>query len=150
MTHTIGKYYQYTPLLSSGAQPTEGEITQLKADGFEAIINISPSSARNALLNEAVLVERANMDYVHFPVDCSLLRPIHYQTFKGIIYGFKGRRIFVHCGGNIKSSNLLHMYDVLENKIDETESLKTLHKIQIPEEKWFNYFKTMGMKGTKN
>ena len=146
---TIAKYYQYSPLLSSGAQPTEAEIASLKAEGYEAIFNISPSSARNALQNEALIVERLGMDYVHFPVDCSNLRPVHFQTFKGIMNGLNDKRLFVHCGGNIKSSNLLHMYDVLENKVDETVSLKTLHKIQNPEEKWFSFFKKMGMKGVR-
>jgi protein tyrosine phosphatase (PTP) superfamily phosphohydrolase (DUF442 family) len=141
MNHTIGNYFQYSPLLSSGAQPTEAEIALLKADGFEAIFNISPSSARNALQNEAAIIERSGMDYAHFPVDCSNLRPVHYQTFKGIMNGLKDKKLFVHCGGNIKSSNLLHMYDVLENNVDEKESLKTLKKIQNPEAKWFLYFK---------
>jgi len=150
MNHTIGNYYQYSPLLSSGAQPSEAEIALLKADGFEAIFNISPSSARNALQNEAAIVERSGMDYAHFPVDCSNLRPIHFQTFKGIMNGLKDKKLFVHCGGNIKSSNLLHMYDVLENNVDETESLKTLKKIQNPEDKWFVYFKKMGMKGVNS
>jgi len=150
MNHTIGNYFQYSPLLSSGAQPTEAEIALLKADGFEAIFNISPSSARNALQNEAAIIERSGMDYAHFPVDCSNLRPVHYQTFKGIMNGLKDKKLFVHCGGNIKSSNLLHMYDVLENNVDETESLKTLKKIQNTEAKWFLYFKKMGMKGVSN
>jgi len=150
MKHTIGNYFQYSPLLSSGAQPTEAEIALLKADGFEAIFNISPSSARNALQNEAAIVERSGMDYAHFPVDCSNLRPVHYHTFKGIMNGLKDKKLFVHCGGNIKSSNLMHMYDVLENNVDETESLKTLKKIQNPEEKWFVYFKKMGMFGVSS
>jgi protein tyrosine phosphatase (PTP) superfamily phosphohydrolase (DUF442 family) len=150
MNHTIGNYFQYSPLLSSGAQPTEAEIALLKADGFEAIFNISPSSARNALQNEAAIIERSGMDYAHFPVDCSNLRPVHYQTFKGIMNGLKDKKLFVHCGGNIKSSNLLHMYDVLENNVDEKESLKTLKKIQNPEAKWFLYFKKMGMTGVSS
>ena len=143
----IQNYYQYSDLLSSGAQPTAEQIASLKIEGFEAVVNISPASTRNALKDEAQIVESLQMDYVHFPVDCSNLRPIHYQTFKGIMNGLEGKKIFVHCGGNIKSSNLLHMYHVLEKEMDEAESLKTLKRIQNPEEKWFYYFKRMGMKG---
>ena len=143
----IQNYYQYSNLLSSGAQPTAEQIASLKIEGFEAVVNISPASTRNALKDEAQIVESLQMDYVHFPVDCSNLRPIHYQTFKGIMNGLEGKKIFVHCGGNIKSSNLLHMYHVLEKEMDEAESLKTLKRIQNPEEKWFYYFKRMGMKG---
>ena len=147
MNHTIGKYFEYNPFLSSGAQPTADEIAALKADGFQSIVNISPASAGNFLNNEAIIVERLKMDYVHLPVDYNNLRPVYYHVFKGIMNGLKDKKVFVHCGGNIKSSSFLHIYNVLENNIDEKESLITLRKIQNPEEKWFTYFKMVGMKG---
>ncbi|HEY4784861.1 MAG TPA: protein tyrosine phosphatase family protein [Bacteroidales bacterium] len=145
----IQNYYQYNDSLSSGAQPTAEQISALKANGFEVVFNISPASTRNTIREEAQLVEALQMDYIHFPVDCSNLRPVHYNTFKGIMNGVEDKRVFVHCGGNIKSSNLLHMYHVLEKGMDETESLKTLRKIQNPEDKWFAYFKKMGMQGSR-
>jgi hypothetical protein len=60
------------------------------------------------------------------------------------------RKTFVHCGGNIKTSNLIHMYNVLEKRVDEDESLTILKRIQDPEEKWFVFFKQMGMKALRN
>jgi protein tyrosine phosphatase (PTP) superfamily phosphohydrolase (DUF442 family) len=147
MNHTIERYFEYNPLLSSGAQPTAEEIAALKAEGFQAVVNISPASAGNFLKNEAIIVESLKMDYVHLPVDYYNLRPVYYHTFKGIMNGLKDKKVFVHCGGNIKSSSFLHIYNVLENNIDEKESLITLRKIQNPEEKWFTYFKMVGMKG---
>lgn len=149
MNHSISNYYQYNSTLASGAQPSESDFALLKNDGYEVIFNISQTSARNALHNEASLIEKADMHYVHFPVDCSNLQPIHYMAFSGIMNGLRDKKVFVHCGGNIKSSNLIHMYDVLENQVDERESLKTLKKIQNPEEKWFEYFKSFGMEGVK-
>lgn len=146
----IKNYYQYNSLLASGAQPTPADIAALKENGFEAIVNISPASTKNALISEAQLVEQQSMDYIHFPVDCSNLRPIHFATFKGIMKGFENKKVFVHCGGNIKSSNLIHMYNVLEKGTDEKESLQILKKIQNPEEKWFSFFMSMGMQGLKN
>jgi protein tyrosine phosphatase (PTP) superfamily phosphohydrolase (DUF442 family) len=146
----IQKFYQYDEMLATGAQPTSGDISGLKENGFEVVVNISPASARNSLKEESQLVEQQNMDYVHFPVDCSNLRPIHFNTFKGIMKGLEDKKVFVHCGGNIKSSNLLHMYHVLEKGVDEAASLNILKQIQEPEEKWFNYFQKMGMKGINN
>lgn len=149
MKHSIGNYFQYTDSLSAGAQPTAAHLTDLLNDGYEAIVNISPASTRNALAEEALLVERLGMYYAFFPVDCGNLKPLHYLTFAGIMTGLKGKKVFVHCGGNIKSSNLLHMWDVLANGKDEQESLQTLYKIQRPEAKWFDYFKLMGMQGLR-
>lgn len=145
----IEKYYQYNYKLASGAQPSEAEFAELKELGFEAIVNLSPASTRNALANEALIIEKTGMHYVHFPVDCSNLKKFHYTTFEGIMNGLKGKKVFVHCGGNIKSSNLIHMYNVLANNQDERKSLETLYKIQLPEDKWFDYFKLMGMEGSR-
>ena len=149
MDHSIVNFYRYSEDLAAGAQPTVDQIIDLKNDGFEVIFNISPSSARNAMHNEAEVLEKLALDYIHFPVDCSNLRPTHYKTFEGIMNGINDKKIFVHCGGNIKSSNLIHMYDVLVNQKNEEESLQTLKKIQNPEDKWFEYFKSFGMKGIR-
>ena len=148
-TIQINKFFQYSANLAAGGQPTAEQLKNLKENGFEVIVNISTSSAKNAIHNEVEIVENLKMDYVHFPVDCSNLRDIHYLTVSSILKTFESKKVFIHCAGNIKTSNLIHMYNVLEKKMDENESLQTLLKIQQPEEKWFNYFRKMGMKGIR-
>ena len=146
----ISNFYSYSEYLAAGGQPTPEQIIRLKDEGFVLIVNISPASAKNALHNEHQLVENSGMDYIHLPVDCSNLRDFHYNSFRSIMKMADGKKTFVHCGGNIKTSNLIHMYDVLERKADETESLKILKRIQEPEEKWFTFFRLMGMQGLNN
>lgn len=143
----IHNYFQYSETLAAGGQPLADQLNVLKDEGFEVIINISTDSARNALHDEHRLVENLKMDYIHFPVDCSNLRDIHYLTISALLGSLEGKKAFIHCAGNIKTSNLIHMYNVIEKKMDETESLQTLLKIQKPEAKWFMYFQKMGMQG---
>lgn len=145
----MDNFFSYSSFLASGGQPGIDQLIDLKNDGYEVVINLSPASARNALHNEAEITEKLSMDYIHFPVDCSNLRPEIYKTFEGILNGLAGRKVFVHCGGNIKSSNLIHIYHVLAKGMDEKESLHTLYKIQQPEQKWYDYFRQMGLKGLK-
>ncbi|HEX2935527.1 MAG TPA: protein tyrosine phosphatase family protein [Bacteroidales bacterium] len=147
MIERIFNYYAYNDNLAAGGQPTAEQIEALKQSGFDVIVNISPASARNALQNEHQLVERWEMDYIHFPVDCSNLRETHYLTVAAILNSLEGKKVFMHCGGNIKTSNLIHMYHVLEKGMNEQESFGTLRKIQNPENKWLFFFKKMGMKG---
>ena len=144
---TIMNFHSYSDELSAGGQPSPEQLRNLKEEGFEAIINISPASTRNYLSEEAGMAESLGLEYVHFPVDCSNLKEFHFTTFKGIMRGLQGKRTFVHCGGNIKSSNLIHMYNVLERGMNEADSVKELKKIQEPESKWFDYFKSFGMMG---
>ena len=143
----IFNYHQYDDKLAAGGQPTEEQIADLKKAGYEAIVSLSPVSTRNYLPSEAMLSEQLGLDFIHFPVDCSQLKPTHYATFRGIMKGLEDKKIFVHCGGNIKSSNLIHMFKVLENGVREADSLAELRTIQDPENKWFSYFKSFGMQG---
>ena len=143
----ISNYIEYSNNLAAGAQPSIEDLKSLKEKGFEAIVNISPFSTKNYLPEEPEIIEKLNMYFVHFPIDCSNLQDFHYPTFKGILNGLKNKKVFVHCGGNIKSSNLIHMYNVLENHINELDSAKTLSQIQTPEHKWIEYFKKFGMHG---
>ena len=143
----LPRYFKVNESFATGAQPTADGLTILKENGYTAIVNISPVSTPNYLSDEGKLTEYLEMEYVHYPVDCSNLKERHYNMFSQILKGLEGEKVFIHCGGNIKSSNLMHMYRVIENKEDEKESLHDLLKIQNPEDKWFDYFKSFGMAG---
>jgi protein tyrosine phosphatase (PTP) superfamily phosphohydrolase (DUF442 family) len=147
MLSDINSFYSYHDSLASGAQPSPEHLKMLRDEGFEAVVNISTENARNALSEEARIASDLNLTYIHFPVDCSNLQELHYNTFKAIMNSLEGKKTFVHCGANIKSSNLIHMYHVLEKGKDELHSFLELKKIQEPEEKWNLYFRTMGMHG---
>lgn len=136
-----------TDTISTGAQPTADGVAQLKAAGYQAVVNISPVSAKNFLNREASLTEKLGLIYVHFPVDCSNLQDFHYNLFAQVMRSLEDKKVFVHCGGNVKSSSLVHMYKVIQLQEDETESFAELVKIHVPEPKWFDYFKRFGMKG---
>jgi len=146
---SINNFYQYSESLSSGAQPTAEQIEALKAEGVEYVFNISPVSTPNYLSDEAGIVEKLGMKYIHYPIDCSNLQATHFLVFNGIMEGLRGKKVFVHCGGNIKSSNLIHMYQVKSEGRSEQESIKDLLNVQQPEQKWFEYFKSFGMEGIK-
>jgi protein tyrosine phosphatase (PTP) superfamily phosphohydrolase (DUF442 family) len=147
MVNNIFNYYQYSKKLAAGGQPTEEQLQFLKSEEYEVIVSISPTSTKNYLSKEAEIIENLGIHFIHFPIDCGNLQEIHYQTFKAIMDSIQNKKTFIHCGGNIKTSNLIHMYQVLEKGINEEDSLTELKKIQQPEEKWFHYFRKMGMQG---
>lgn len=143
----VPRYFEVNENIATGAQPTTNGVAMLKEKGFDAIVNISPVSTPNFLQNEDKVSSIAGLDYVHFPVDCSNLKDQHYTGVADIMKKFNDKKVFIHCGGNIKSSNLMHMYQVLELGVNEEESHDELLKIQDPEDKWYVYFKKFGMKG---
>ncbi|MDC7233872.1 MAG: protein tyrosine phosphatase family protein [Spirochaetales bacterium] len=143
----IPNFFKVSESVATGAQPPVEGLQELKEAGYTAVLNLSPRSTPNYLPQEAEIVESQGMDYVHYPVDCSHLKKNHYTMFSKIMQGFSDARVFIHCGGNIKSSNLMHMYNVLESDMDEKDSYNELLKVQTPEEKWIRYFRDFGMKG---
>ncbi|MDO9154405.1 MAG: hypothetical protein Q7U47_12020 [Paludibacter sp.] len=67
--------------MAAGAQPSVDDFIELKNEGYDVIFNISPYSTRNAIHNEAEIIEKIGLFYVHFPIDCSNLKPLHYNGF---------------------------------------------------------------------
>ncbi len=133
-------------LLSTGAQPDIEGLKELKSDGYTAVLNLSPTSTPNFVPAEGSEAEKLGFKYVHYPVDCSTLKEDLFTVFAGIMDGLKEEKTFVHCGGNIKSSGFVHIYQVLVQNRDEAESFSDLLKAQTPDEKWLAYFSSFGLK----
>ena len=80
----IPNFFKVNDSFATGAQPTVEGINILKKNGFTAIVNISPVSTPNYLSDEGKLTENLNMEYIHYPVDCSNLKDRHYKVFSAI------------------------------------------------------------------
>ena len=131
--------------LATGAQPSIDGLKKLREEGYTALLNLSPNSTPNFIPEEGAEAEKLGFKYVHYPVDCSILRRDQYATFCGIMNGLKDEKTFVHCGGNVKSSGFLHIYQVMEQKRDESESMRDLLRAQTPDAKWLSYFSSFGL-----
>lgn len=145
MSSSLPNFAEVNDHLATGAQPTPEGISQLKELGFKAILNLSPISTPNYLEIEGALAAELELEYVHSPVDCSNLKMSHYDSFRLFVTAFHGKKTFVHCGGNIKSSALMHPYLVKELGMDEKKSLGMLMDIHVPEAKWFDLYEKIGL-----
>jgi protein tyrosine phosphatase (PTP) superfamily phosphohydrolase (DUF442 family) len=83
------------------------------------------------------------MAYVHAPVDCSRLEPAHYEVLRGVLDAFEGRKVLVHCAGNVKSSALVLLYRHLEQGEPLDPLVAELRTQGWHEPKWFDYFARM-------
>lgn len=133
-----------TEHLVTAAQPREGDIARLRAMGFDAVVNISTPTARNYLPDEARQVLDAGMAYVHAPVDCSRLAPEQYAMVRGALQAFVGKKVLLHCAGNVKSSAMAHIYRVKELGEPSQPLRQELERNGWHERKWFDYFEAMG------
>lgn len=142
---SINRFREETPFLTTAAQPTAEQLDWLKAQGYEAIVNISTPTAKNFVSDEPRLVMEKGMTYVHVPVDCSALKPDHYALVSGVLKSVQGKKVLLHCAGNVKASAFAHIFRVKELGEDATVLKNELRQKEWHEPKWYAYFDTMGV-----
>ena len=140
---SIDGYLEFTKNISTGAQPTAEELIELKASGKRVVLNLSPTNTPNYLEDESQVCLDNCLVYIHFPVDCSELYPWQYGYFKGIMDSINEKELFIHCGGNIKSSGMLYIYLVKEGIMSKEEAMDKLKSLGRHSDQWYEYFKTM-------
>lgn len=143
MDSPIFRFQRIDALLATAAQPTADQIPWLAAQGFEAVVNLSTPTARNFVADEARRVMDAGLAYVHAPVDCSHLEPSHYEVLRGVLHAFRGRKVLVHCAGNVKSSALVQLWRIKERGEDRDRLVEELRVQGWHEPKWFDYLERM-------
>jgi uncharacterized protein (TIGR01244 family) len=144
MGSPISRYLEVDGRLATSAQPTPEQFRRLATAGFDAVVNLSTPTARNFLPEEARLAMEAGLAYVHAPVDCSRLEPAHDELLRGVLRAFEGRRVLVHCAGNVKSSALVQLWRVRERGEDPDRLVEELRALGWHEPKWFDYLERMG------
>lgn len=144
MSPPIEKFQVVNERLATSAQPGPSDFGWLRAQGFEAVINVSTPTARNFLPDEPRLALDAGLAYVHAPVDCSRLVPEHYAVVRGLLGAFEGKKVLLHCAGNVKSSGLAHIYRVRELGEDRQQLRAELVAQGWHEPKWHRYWDELG------
>ncbi len=129
--------------LYTADQPAPEDFERLRGDGFEVVVNISTPTARNFVHDEPARVLGAGMTYVHAPVDCSRLTPDHYAMVSGVLRSFAGKKVLLHCAGNVKASAFAHLFRVRELGEPADELRAELREADWHEPKWYAYFDAM-------
>ena len=85
--------------LSVGGQPTEDDLRGLKAEGFEAVINLRREGEPNSdPAGEGKAAASAGLKYFHIPVNSSDPKREQGEALRNALSQVKGAA-FVHCQG---------------------------------------------------
>jgi len=133
-TPTVGllelyNYYEYSPALLSAGQPTREQFPAIAKAGVEAVINLAPVTDPGALADEAEVVGKLGMGYVHIPVDWDKPPRADVERFLEAMKQFQGKRVLVHCYAGSRASAFVFMYRVLELGAERAPARVTLEKI---------------------
>jgi len=133
---SIYNYRAVKPWLHTSGQPTTQQLKAIHDRGFEHIINLAPSSAENALPNEAEFLAQIGAKYTHIPVDFKRPSEADFEKFVGLMQDNEEKQIWVHCAANMRVSAFIYRYrrDVL--KEGDAEVRKDLYSIWDPMGGW--------------
>lgn len=128
-------YRIFDGLWSSG-QLSERDIDSLPSQGFEVVINLAPPTAASALPGEAEKVTRQGLSYFQIPVIWDEPKPEQFEQFAALLEAFAQRKVWVHCGKNMRAGVFLYLYRRFVLGEDEQVASFPLREVWQPNEVW--------------
>jgi protein tyrosine phosphatase (PTP) superfamily phosphohydrolase (DUF442 family) len=135
----IFNYHLVNGSIATSGQPSEQQFSVIREAGYQSIINLAPHSAENSLPDEAGLLHRLGMQYVHIPVDFKNPTDDDFQAFVAALQNSPAGKTWVHCAANMRVSAFVYKYrrDVLHE--DPVIAKVDLEKIWEPFGVWKNF-----------
>ncbi|WP_417069242.1 protein tyrosine phosphatase family protein [Niveibacterium terrae] len=128
--------YQVFDGLWSSGQLTERDIDSLPSLGVEVVINLAPPTAASALPGEAEKVTRRGLSYFQIPVIWDEPKPDQFEQFAALLDAFAQRKIWVHCGKNMRAGVFLYLYRRFVLGEDEQVASFPLREVWQPNVVW--------------
>jgi protein tyrosine phosphatase (PTP) superfamily phosphohydrolase (DUF442 family) len=143
MIMDIRDFLPLTDRLATAGQPTCEQFADLKAAGYEIVINLVPMQNPNFMQGEPEIVAKMGMEYVGISVDwgCPTTEDLH--CFFTAMDNNQHRKIFVHCAANKRASAFVFLYRVLRQDVDEADAEDDLEQIWTPEGTWRHFINEM-------
>jgi protein tyrosine phosphatase (PTP) superfamily phosphohydrolase (DUF442 family) len=136
MIHGIINFLQISPNLGTAGQPRRDQFAEIKAAGYEVVINLALSTSTDALLNEQDLVTGLGMDYIHIPVVWEEPTARDLERFLEVMTQNQARKVFVHCALNMRVSVFIFLYRVLHLGVPVEIARQAMLQIWVPNHTW--------------
>jgi protein tyrosine phosphatase (PTP) superfamily phosphohydrolase (DUF442 family) len=108
--YTIKNFYNVSPELATAGQPSENELREIAASGFDVVINLGLLDPSYCLPDEMNLVASLGMEYVHIPVIFSSPHEEELWRFFAVMELNRDKKVFVHCAMNYRASAFVALY----------------------------------------
>jgi protein tyrosine phosphatase (PTP) superfamily phosphohydrolase (DUF442 family) len=125
-----------SPKLVTSGQPSAEALAQLGAEGFEAVISLSPPNVHDAVRDEPEIVTRQGLAFVGIPIDFGHPTARDFDAFASAISGLAGRKVLVHCQVNMRASTMVFLYRTIVAKEDPQRAYEAVIKVWVPEGPW--------------
>lgn len=136
----IFNYHKVPKLFETSGQPSKQQLKLLAKKGYEVVINLAPTSIiEGSVINQAEILKKRNVEYIHIPVNFFKPNEIDFKEFTSNLEKNKNKKIWVHCAANMRVSAFVYKYrrDVL--KLPHEEIICDLESIWTPNKIWKSF-----------
>jgi len=132
-------FLRISDALGTAGQPTAEQFSDVRAAGYQVVINLALPTSTNALPNEPELVTGQGMEYVHLPVVWEAPTAQDLERFFETMEQQAGKKVLVHCALNYRASAFVLLYRVLRLGAPPEAAWTTLRQIWEPDETWQSF-----------
>lgn len=125
-----------SPLLVTAGQPDRTSLQRLKAEGYDAVISLTPGDARDAIPDQAAILAAQGVEYVHIPIPWQSPEAKHLEDMTAAMQRLKGRKVLVHCQMNMRASALTFLYRTIHEKEDPARAWGDVKALWTPAGQW--------------
>jgi protein tyrosine phosphatase (PTP) superfamily phosphohydrolase (DUF442 family) len=127
---------EISPTLVTSGQPSANALAQLGAQGFQAVISLSPPNAHDAVQDEPSIITRQGLTFIDIPIDFGRPTERDFDEFAKALSSLSGRKVLVHCQVNMRASTMVFLYRTIVAKEDPQRAYEAVIKVWVPEGPW--------------
>ncbi len=132
-----------TPKIVTSSQPTAKALSALGEDGFEAVIYLVPTDVPSPVADEAAIVKRQGLEYIHIPIPFNNPTAQHYDDFARTMARLTKKRVLVHCEINLRASSMVFLYRTIALREDPQTAYESVLKVWSPRGAWRPFIEGM-------
>jgi protein tyrosine phosphatase (PTP) superfamily phosphohydrolase (DUF442 family) len=106
----IKNFITVSDRLGTAGQPSEDQLRDVAAAGYEVVVNLGLLDPRYCLADEAGSVAALGLVYHHIPVDFNAPQPADLRRFVEVMDEARDKKVFVHCAANYRVSSFVALY----------------------------------------
>jgi protein tyrosine phosphatase (PTP) superfamily phosphohydrolase (DUF442 family) len=125
-----------SPRLVTSGQPSAESLSNLKAQGFEAVIYLAPPTVADAVRDEQLIVTRQGLIFINIPVRFDNPTEADFDAFASVLKGLGNRKVLVHCQINLRASSMAFLYRAIVLKEDPRTAYEAVSGVWSPDGPW--------------
>jgi protein tyrosine phosphatase (PTP) superfamily phosphohydrolase (DUF442 family) len=128
--------------VGTAGQPSEAELREVAAAGYQVVINLGLLDPKYCLPDEAGLAASLGLGYRHIPVSFDAPAPEDFAAFVQAMDAAASQRVFVHCAANYRVSSFMALYGELRLGWDRARADAHARALWQPNETWTAFLAT--------